>query len=56
MWAYAGGSWGGDGIHQLDLARMALGDPPRPKDAYCAAGHFAYPEDISDAPDIQAIT
>jgi predicted dehydrogenase len=56
MWAYAGGSWGGDGIHQLDLARMALGDPPPPKAAYCAAGHFAYPEDASDAPDMQAIT
>jgi predicted dehydrogenase len=56
MWGYAGGSWGGDGIHQLDLARMALADPPPPKAAYCAAGHFAYPEDAGDAPDMQAVT
>ncbi|MCY2952207.1 MAG: Gfo/Idh/MocA family oxidoreductase [Planctomycetota bacterium] len=39
---YCGGAYSGDASHQLDLARMVLGDPGTPKAAYCAGGNFAY--------------
>ncbi len=55
-WAYAGGSWGGDGIHQLDLARMVVGDPPPPKLTFSTGGHLAYKNDVRETPDYQAIT
>ena len=34
-WDYGGGELSDDASHQLDLARMALGDPPHPKSVYC---------------------
>ncbi|MGD0773387.1 MAG: Gfo/Idh/MocA family oxidoreductase [Candidatus Solibacter sp.] len=54
-WDYSGGELSDDASHQLDLARMALGDPPHPKAVYCTGGRFAY-DDKRETPDLQAVT
>ena len=54
-WDYEGGVLAGDGSHQLDLARLALGDPPHPKSVYCSGGRLAYP-DKRETPDLQVAT
>jgi predicted dehydrogenase len=55
-WEYSGGgSLAGDASHTLDLARMALGDPPHPRSVYCAGGRLAF-DDKREIPDMQAIT
>ncbi len=55
FWDYKGGALVDDGIHQLDLARMVLGDPPHPSAVYCAGGRLAY-DDQRETPDLQVIT
>jgi predicted dehydrogenase len=52
---YSGGAFSGDASHQLDLTRMALGDPPHPKAVHCVGGRRAYP-DSRQMPDILAVT
>ena len=42
FWEYKGGAIVDDGIHQLDLTRMVLGDPPHPKSVTCVGGNYAY--------------
>ena len=54
-WDYCGGTLSGDAIHQLDLARMALGDPPHPRAAYGAGGRLAF-DDRHEMPDTEIIT
>ncbi len=54
-WDYGGGELSDDASHQLDLARMALGDPPHPKSVYCTGGRYAY-NDNRETPDMQVIT
>jgi predicted dehydrogenase len=54
-WDYCGGTLSGDAVHQLDLARMALGDPPPPGAAYCAGGRLAF-DDRHEMPDTEIIT
>jgi predicted dehydrogenase len=54
-WDYEGGVLAGDGSHQLDLARLALGDPPQPRSVTCTGGRLAYP-DKRETPDVQAIS
>ncbi len=54
-WDYSGGELSDDASHQLDLARMALGDPPHPKSVYCTGGRFAY-NDHRETPDLQVVT
>jgi len=54
-WDYCGGTLSGDAIHQLDLTRMVLGDPPLPRAAYCAGGRLAF-DDGHEMPDMRAIT
>ncbi len=54
-WDYEGGVLAGDGSHQLDLTRMALGDPPHPRSVTCVGGRLAYP-DQRETPDIQTIS
>src|ERR1019366_2870858 len=49
-WDYSGGDLSDDASHQLDLARMALGDPPHPKSVYCAGGRLAQ-DDKRETPD-----
>jgi predicted dehydrogenase len=52
---YSGGAFAGDASHQLDLARMVLGDPAAPKAVYCAGGNFAYGSK-RPTPEMQAVT
>jgi predicted dehydrogenase len=52
---YAGGTLAGDGSHQLDLARMVLGDPPCPKAVHCVAGRWTH-DDKREIPDMMEIT
>jgi predicted dehydrogenase len=40
-WDFSGGN-SSDGIHQLDLARMLLGEPPHPTSVACAGGRWRY--------------
>jgi predicted dehydrogenase len=54
-WDYCGGTLSGDAIHQLDLTRMVLGDPPLPRATYSAGGRLAF-DDRHEMPDMQAIT
>jgi predicted dehydrogenase len=55
FWDYEGGVLAGDGSHQLDLTRMALGDPPHPRSVTCTGGRLAFP-DRRETPDIQVIS
>ena len=54
-WDYKGGALTDDGTHQLDLARMALGNPPHPRSVICIGGNYAY-RSQREAPELQAIT
>jgi predicted dehydrogenase len=54
-WAYSGGAaMSGDASHVIDLARMALGDPPLPKAVFCAGGRVLF-DDKRDIPDNQTV-
>jgi len=55
FWDYSGGPFSGDASHQLDIARIALGDPPHPKSVYCKGGRYSY-DDKCEMPDFQMIT
>lgn len=55
FWAYSGGDFADDGIHQLDLALMLLGDPELPKGIHAAGGRFAFDDD-QEVPDTQVVT
>jgi predicted dehydrogenase len=52
QWEYSCGPIPGDAIHQLDLARMLLGDPPYP-DTVAHAGGVRALRDGRDIPDTQ---
>jgi predicted dehydrogenase len=54
-WAYSGGDAGDDGIHQIDLAMMLLGDPPLPSTVCAMGGRFAFDDD-QEVPDTQVVT
>lgn len=54
-WAYSCGLAMADSCHQIDMARMVLGDPDHPKSAFCAGGRVLY-DDTRDTPDNQTIT
>jgi predicted dehydrogenase len=52
-WAYSGGAaMSGDASHVIDLARMALGNPPLPAAVFCAGGRVIF-NDRRDIPDNQ---
>jgi predicted dehydrogenase len=54
-WAYKGGTLADDASHQLDLARMALGDPGHPKSVLCVGGNHAF-QSQREVPEFQCIT
>lgn len=54
-WAYKGGALADDASHQLDLTRMALGDPPHPKSVLCIGGNYAF-QSKREVPEFQCIT
>ena len=54
-WVYSGGiHMSGDASHVIDLARMALGDPPLPRSVFCAGGRVIF-NDKRDIPDNQTV-
>ncbi|MDR2472631.1 MAG: Gfo/Idh/MocA family oxidoreductase [Tannerella sp.] len=54
-WDYSGGiSMSGDASHVIDLARMALGDPPLPQNVFCAGGRVIF-DDKREIPDNQTV-
>jgi predicted dehydrogenase len=55
FWEYCGGAFSGDASHQLDLTRMALGDPPAPRAVHCTGGRLAFP-DKREIPDLFVVT
>jgi predicted dehydrogenase len=56
FWDFVGGGMSDDGIHQLDLAMMALGDPGMPKRVSCTGGQYSFPDTDSEIPDTQTAT
>lgn len=54
-WDYSGGRMANDSAHQMDLARIVLGNPGFPKSVYCAGGRFQF-DDNRDIPDYQMTT
>lgn len=55
MAEYSCGPIPGDAVHQLDLARFALGDPPAPK-SVSGVSSIAQLRDGRDTPDTQMVT
>ena len=53
-WDFSGGN-SSDGIHQLDLARMLLGEPGHPQWVSCMGGRFRY-DDGGQMPDLQIVS
>ncbi len=55
-WDYSGGyALTGGAIHQLDMARIVLGDPELPKSVYSTGGRYFF-DDNRDMPDYQMTT
>lgn len=55
-WDYSGGPvTAGGSIHQLDMARLILGNPGFPKSAYCSGGRYFF-NDNRQIPDYQMTT
>ncbi|VAW22901.1 Myo-inositol 2-dehydrogenase [hydrothermal vent metagenome] len=55
-WDYSGGYvLTGGSIHQLDMARLVLGDPGLPKSVYSTGGRYFF-DDNRDMPDYQMTT
>lgn len=54
-WDYCGGVFSGDASHQLDLARLVLGDPGHPKSVVCVGGNQAYGS-MRETPELQCVT
>ncbi len=52
---YCGGAYSGDASHQLDLARMVLGDPPAPRFTYGTGGNYAFGSQ-RPTPELQVVT
>ncbi len=53
FWDFSGGDLADDGIHQLDLAMMLLGNPGLPAAVSCSGGRLHHRDDDSEVPDLQ---
>ena len=56
FWDFCGGDLADDGIHQLDLAMMIMGDPGLPSSVSCSGGRIVYKGDDAEVPDVQVAT
>lgn len=54
MWDYGTGDLGNDGVHQLDIARWAIGEPAFPLAISCGGGKFFFDDD-QQTPDTQTV-
>lgn len=55
LWDFCGGDMGNDGIHQIDLALMLMGDPGMPKSVRALGGRYCHRGDDSQVPDVQMV-
>src|SRR5262249_10769526 len=55
LWEYGTGDMGNDGVHDLDIARWALG-VEAPDSANCTGAKFFFEGDIQEVPDTQIVT
>ncbi len=55
-WDFSGGDLADDGIHQLDLALLLMGDPGIPAAVSCSGGRIVYKGDDSEVPDVQIVS
>ena len=53
FWDFSGGDMADDGIHQLDLAMMLMGNPGIPGAVSCSGGRLAHRGDDAEVPDVQ---
>ena len=51
-WNTGDGDMGNSGVHELDVARMLLGDPDHPDSLYSFGGRFVY-KDAGETPNMQ---
>ncbi|MHC4167058.1 MAG: Gfo/Idh/MocA family protein [Planctomycetota bacterium] len=56
FWDFSGGDMADDGVHQLDLAMMLMGDPGMPRAVSCSGGRLAHKGDDAEVPDLQVIS
>ena len=56
FWDFSGGDLVDDGVHQIDLTLMVLGEPGLPSAVSCAGGRLAHAGDDSEVPDVQVIS
>ncbi len=56
FWDFSAGDIVDDGIHQLDLALMLMGDPDLPMSASCTGGRYIHKDDDAEIPDVQIAT
>lgn len=47
VWETGNGDIGNQGIHELDMCRWALGDPPPPPRVLCIGGRYVYDDDAT---------
>jgi predicted dehydrogenase len=55
FWDFSGGDMTDDGIHQMDLALMIMGDRGRPRTISACGGKMAFPEADGESPDVQVV-
>jgi predicted dehydrogenase len=56
FWDFSGGDMADDGVHQLDLAMMLMGNPGIPKAVSCSGGRLAHKGDDAEVPDLQVVS
>ena len=52
FWDFSGGDTTNDGIHQIDLALMVMGDPGVPKSVRALGGRYVHKGDDAEVPDV----
>jgi len=55
FWDFSNGDMADDGIHQIDLALMLMGDPGMPKSVRALGGRYCHRGDDSQVPDVQMV-
>jgi predicted dehydrogenase len=55
FWEYCGGDMADDGIHQLDLGLMLMGDPGLPRSVRALGGRYVHKGDDAQVPDVELV-
>ncbi len=56
IWEFNAAGQAIDGVHQLDMALMLMGDPGLPKSVRSIAGQYLQPDDDSEVPDFESVS